>query len=289
MFIRDILNRPQPSLSFEVFPPRNDASMATVRQAAESIAGLQPSFISVTYGAGGGTGAYTAALAADLQDKYQVPALAHLSCLGASRQDSQYQLDLLQARHIHNILALRGDRPEGAAADQASVYHHASDLIADIKARGGFCIGAACYPEGHPESPSQREDIRHLRDKAAAGCDFLTSQMFFDNNIFYNFMYKVRDAGIAIPVIPGIMPVTHARQIRRILALSGTVLPQRFRYILDRFGDNPATMQEAGIAYATEQIIDLLANGVPAVHVYSMNHPQVAAKIFNNLEEILKG
>ena len=158
----------------------------------------------------------------------------------------------------------------------------------EIKQYGGFCIGGACYPEGHPESATQKEDILHLKEKVQAGCEFLTTQMFFDNNIYYNFLYKLREADVRVPVVAGIMPVTNAAQIRRITSMTGTALPQRFRYILDRFGDNPATMRQAGIAYATEQIVDLFANGVPAVHVYSMNNPAVAQKIQENLSEILK-
>lgn len=288
MDIKDLLTGEKPSLSFEVFPPKKSGNYESICQTVEEIARLKPSFMSVTYGAGGGTSAYTASIAENIQKTAGVPALAHLSCIHASREVLQNQLAALQAAGIDNVLALRGDLPPGALAQEHWEFQYASQLVAEIHNFGGFCIGAACYPEGHTESPSQQTDIAYLKEKVDAGCAFLTSQMFFDNHVFYNFMYKIREAGIRVPVVAGIMPVTNAAQIQRIVALSGTALPQRFRYILDRFGGNPATMRQAGIAYATEQIVDLFANGVPAVHVYSMNNPLVAAKIQENLSEIIR-
>lgn len=287
MQITELLSGQRSSLSFEVFPPKKSSNYENIRRAAEEIAGLSPSFMSVTYGAGGGTSDYTVSIAADIQNQFQVPALAHLSCIHSSREGIREQLAGLRAAGIRNVLALRGDLPPETGVQEEWDFRYASQLVAEIRQYGGFCVGAACYPEGHTESPSQRRDIEFLKEKVDAGCDFLTSQMFFDNNIFYNFMYKIRNAGIQVPVIAGIMPVTNVAQIRRITALSGTVLPQRFRYILDRFGEDPATMRQAGIAYATEQIVDLFANGVPAVHVYSMNNPLVARKITENLSEIV--
>lgn len=288
MKLIQIIEGKKPSLSFEVFPPKNSDSYENIRSAAESIAALSPSYMSVTYGAGGGTSEYTVSIAADIQGKYQVPALAHLSCVNSTRENVRHQLNSMRAAGIENILALRGDLAPGAVVQEHWDYHYASELVREIREYGGFCIGGACYPEGHTESPTQMEDIIHLKEKVDAGCEFLTTQMFFDNHIYYNFLYKVREAGIHIPIVAGIMPVTNSKQIRRITALSGTVLPQRFRYILDRFGDNPAAMKQAGIAYATEQIVDLFANGIPAVHVYSMNNAFVAKKIQENLSEILK-
>lgn len=288
MNIQNLLDGGKPSLSFEVFPPKQGGKYESIRQATEEIAGLKPGFMSVTYGAGGGTSAYTVAIAADIQNRAGVPALAHLTCLHSTRVGVLAQLEAMKAAGITNVLALRGDLPQGEDLQGSREYRYASQLVAEIQKFGGFCIGGACYPEGHPESPHQRQDIDRLKEKVEAGCNFLTSQMFFDNNIFYNFMYKARNAGINVPVIAGIMPVTNVAQIRRIVALSGTALPQRFRYILDRFGDNPATMRQAGIAYATEQIVDLFANGIPAVHVYSMNNPLVARKIQENLSEIIR-
>ena len=167
-------------------------------------------------------------------------------------------------------------------------YKHAIDLVRQLKESGAdFCIGGACYPEVHPESANQKEDIKYLKEKVDAGCEFLTTQMFFDNNLLYNFLYKIREAGITVPIIPGIMPITNANQIERSLKLSGSYVPQRFKSIVDKFGADPAAMKQAGIAYATDQIIDLYANGITNVHVYSMNKPDVAGKIKNNLSDIL--
>lgn len=288
MKIIDIINQKSPTLSFEVFPPKNDDAYESIRNATSKIAAQKPSFMSITYGAGGGTSIHTVSIAADIQEKFNVPALAHLSCINSTRQGVKKQLDIMRAAGIENILALRGDLAQGQEVPVNWNYRYANQLVSEIHEYGGFCIGGACYPEGHTECTSQREDISNLKIKVDAGCDFLTTQMFFDNNIYYNFLYKVREAGISVPVIAGIMPVTNIKQIKRITALSGTVLPQRFRYILDRFGDNPSAMKQSGIAYATEQIIDLFANGIPAVHVYSMNNPQVAEKIQANLSEIIK-
>lgn len=288
MKLIQLIEQEKPSLSFEVFPPKNDDSYESIRSSAEAIADLSPSYMSVTYGAGGGTGNYTLSIASELQDKYNIPTLAHLSCVNSSKRGVQDQLDAMRAAGIENILALRGDISPGEKPRQDWTYHYASELIRTIREYGEFCIGGACYPEVHTESSSQKEDIAHLKEKAEAGCEFLTTQMFFDNNVYYNFLCKVREAGITIPIVAGIMPVTNARQIRRIVSLSGTTLPQRFKYILDRFGDHPAAMKQAGIAYATEQVVDLFANGVPAVHIYSMNNVEVAEAIQMNLSEIIK-
>ncbi len=289
MKLIDIIQAPKPSLSFEIFPPKNSAAYESIQKAAEAIAQLAPSYMSVTYGAGGGTSAYTVSIAAEIQKKFNVPVMAHLSCISSTREGVRQQLDAMRQNGIENVLALRGDLPSGTSPEPGWDYHYASELVAEIREYGGFCIGGACYPEGHTESASQAEDIANLKKKVEAGCEFLTTQMFFDNNIYYNFLYKIREAGIQVPVVAGIMPVTNVKQIARIIALSGTSLPQRFRYILDRFGHNPEAMKQAGIAYATEQIVDLFANGVPAVHVYSMNNASVAQKIQENLSEIIKG
>lgn len=288
MKLTDIITNGKPSLSFEVFPPKNNANYESVRAAAEEVAALSPSYISVTYGAGGGTSDYTVALAAGIQDQFGLPVLAHLSCINATRTGVQAQLDAMCRAGVGNVLALRGDLAPESTARADWPYRYASRLVEEICAYGDFCVGGACYPEGHTESPSQKEDILRLKEKVDAGCSFLTTQMFFDNNLYYNFLFKARDAGIQVPIIAGIMPVTNVSQVRRIIALSGTTLPQRFKYILDRFGDNPATMRQAGIAYATEQIVDLYANGVQAVHVYSMNNAYVARKIQENLSEIIR-
>lgn len=285
MKITDILNSKRAVLSFEVFPPKTGDAFESVATAVDEIASLGPDFISVTYGAGGGTSEYSAAIAEHIRNDLGLTPLAHLSCISSDRADVVSKLGRLKASGIENILALRGDIPKDFSG--ALDYTYAGQLVAEIKEWGCFCIGGACYPEGHPESQTLFSDIDNLKKKVDAGCDFLTSQMFFDNDVFYSFLSKIREAGIYVPVIAGIMPVTNAKQIKRMMALSGSSLPTRFRRIIDRFGDNPAAMTQAGIAYATEQIIDLYANGIRAVHVYSMNKPQVAAAIRSNLSYIV--
>lgn len=285
MKIRDILAQGKPTLSFEVFPPKAEDKYDSVEAAALKIAELGPSFMSVTYGAGGGTSRYTVDIASSIKNQ-GVNALAHLTCVSSTREEVRRVLGELKERGIENVLALRGDIPEGGPL--AHDYRYASELIRDIRQFGGdFCIGAACYPEGHVESENKTADIEHLREKVEAGCDFVTTQMFFDNNILYNYLYRIRERGITVPVVAGIMPVTNVKQISRICQMSGTYLPARFKAILDRFGDNPAAMKQAGIAYATEQIIDLIANHVNGIHVYSMNKPDVAEQIKKSLSEIL--
>ncbi len=286
MKITEIISGSRPSLSFEIFPPKTGDKFEGVMQAAKAIAALKPDYMSVTYGAGGGTSQYTAAICRSLKD-FGVTPLAHLTCVSSDRERIETELSSLRELGIENILALRGDIPEGFDRTQ-SHYRHASELVAEIASFGGFCIGGACYPEGHPESANSNADIEGLRRKVEAGCEFLTTQMFFDNNILYNFLYRLYRAGIRIPVVAGVMPVTNASQIKRLCSISSSALPQRFIRIVDRYGDDPAAMKQAGIAFATEQIIDLYANGINAVHVYSMNKPEVAAAIKANLSEILK-
>ncbi len=287
MKIRDILKSEKPHISFEVFPPKTDAGYESVLTATRKIAALKPSFISVTYGAGGGTSKTTVSIAPQIKDDFGVTSLAHLTCVSSTKEEVHRVIDQLKENKIENILALRGDIPADSEFPHPNHYRYASELIEDIRKEGDFCIGAACYPEGHVETEHKKDDIRNLKHKVDCGVDFLTTQMFFDNNILYNFLYRIREKGITVPVLPGIMPVTNKKQIARIGGLSGTVLPERFRAIVDCFGDNPAAMQQAGIAYATEQIIDLIANNVNHIHVYSMNKPEVAEAIMRNLSEIV--
>lgn len=286
MKIRDILAGDKPTLSFEVFPPKTEDAYESVEKAASEIAKLKPSFMSVTYGAGGGTSDFTVEIASTIQEKYGVTPLAHLTCVSSDRAKVHHVLEELKEKKIENILALRGDLPKDGKTPE--VYHHASELIREIKEAGDFCIGAACYPEGHVESANKAVDMDYLKEKVEAGCDFATTQMFFDNSVFYSYLYRIREKDIKIPIIAGIMPVTNASQIKRITQMSGTYLPSRFMSLVDKFGDNPAAMKQAGIAYATDQIIDLIANGIKGIHVYSMNKPDVARKIQENLSEILK-
>lgn len=289
MKIIDILKKEQMSLSFEVFPPKKETSFESVRIATEEIASLKPSFMSVTYGAGGGTSKYTLAVAKNIKEKYDVPMLAHLTCVSSDKESVRKRIEELKANNITNVMALRGDlTPELEQTDRNKWhYRYAVELIQELKQENYFCIGGACYPEVHPESASQKEDILHLKEKVEAGVDFLTTQMVFDNNLFFNFLYKVREAGITVPIVPGIMPITNANQVERAIKLSGAFMPQRFRTMVDKFGANPKAMKQAGIAYATDQIIDLYANGITNVHVYSMNKPDIAEGIQKNLSDIL--
>ena len=290
MKLNKILNNHKCSLSFEVFPPKLSTSFESVKKAVEEIAALKPSFMSVTYGAGGGTSKYTLDIAKDISENYGVPTLAHLTCVSSTRATVEQKIAEMKAAGIENVMALRGDlTPEMEGMDRSGWdYNYAIDLVRELKESGAdFCIGCACYPEVHPESRNQTEDIIHLKEKVDAGCDFITTQMFFDNNLLYNFLYKIREAGITVPVVPGIMPITKAIQLERALKLSGSFMPQRFKAMVDRFGYDDDAMTQAGIAYATDQIIDLYANGVKHVHVYSMNKPEVAAAIQRNLSSIL--
>ncbi len=288
MKITELMKKETLSLSFEVFPPKTETAFDSVRTATEEIARLRPAFMSVTYGAGGGTSRYTLDIAKNIKEMYGVPTLAHLTCVSSSRETVRQRIRAMKEAGIENVMALRGDIPESMLDDDRSAwdYRYAVDLVRELKAEG-FCIGGACYPEIHPESEDQKSDILHLKEKVEAGCEFLTTQMFFDNNLLYNFLYKIREAGITVPVIPGVMPITNANQVERAVKLSGSFMPQRFKSLVDKFGDNPDAMKQAGIVYATDQIIDLFANGITNVHVYSMNKPDVAEQILSNLSAIL--
>ena len=290
MKLTDILNNDKLSLSFEVFPPKTDANFESVREAIKEIATLKPAFVSVTYGAGGGTSRYTLDIAKDIKRDHGVSTLAYLTCVSSTKETVRARIEDMKQAGIENVMALRGDLiPEMEGKDRSLWhYRHAIDLVRELRESGAdFCIGGACYPEVHPESTNQKEDIKYLKEKVDAGCEFLTTQMFFDNNLLYNFLYKIREAGITVPVVAGIMPITNAKQVERAMKLSGSFMPQRFKSLVDKFGSDPAAMKQAGIAYATDQIIDLFANNVTNVHVYSMNKPDVAFKVQENLSDIL--
>jgi methylenetetrahydrofolate reductase (NADPH) len=287
MKISEIFKNKEVTLSFEVFPPKTDAGYEAVEKAAAEIAALRPDFMSVTYGAGGGTSKNTANIAADLQNRYNVSVLAHLTCASSTKDTVKSMIAEYKEKGIENIMALRGDIPkEGRTCFD---YNHATDLIYDIKSMDdSFCIGGACYPEGHVECERQSEDIIHLKEKVDAGCDFLTTQMFFDNSILYQFLYRIREKGIEVPVVPGIMPITNKKQVARSVELSGSSVPQKMKIMVDRFADDPDKLKEAGIIYASDQIIDLISHGVSHIHVYSMNKPDIAAGIMRNLATIIK-
>ena len=290
MKISELLKEKKYSLSFEVFPPKTNAVYESVISAAKEIAKLEPSFMSVTYGAGGGTSEYTLEMAKNIKNRYGVPSVAHLTCISSTKETVREMIEKIKDAGIENIMALRGDIPQERLGEDREkwAYRYASELVADIKSISpSMCIGGACYPEIHPESANQTEDIRYLKEKVDAGCEFLTTQMFFDNNLLYNFLYKIREAGITVPVIAGIMPITKANQVEKAIKLSGSFMPQRFKSLVDKFGRYPDAMKQAGIAYATDQIIDLYANGITHVHVYTMNKPDVAAQIKANMSDIL--
>lgn len=286
MKISELLNEKKTGISCELFPPKIGSQLNNVKEVVREMAELKPSYMSITYGATGGTSEYTVDIANEIQNVNRVPALAHLTCVSSSREKVHSVIRQLKDAGIQNILALRGDIPKDADFPLPNQYKYASELIYDIKCQGDFCIGGACYPEGHPEAKTMDEDLIHLKEKVNAGCDFLTTQMFFDNNIYYNFMYKILQKDIRVPIVAGIMPVTKSVQVKQIVSLSGNMVPPRFKAIVDRFADHPAAMRQAGIAYATEQIIDLIANGVNHIHIYTMNKPDIAGEILNNLSEI---
>lgn len=285
MKIKDLFGQKKVTISCEIFPPKKDTAFSGIFETVDAIQSLGVDFISVTYGAGGSTSKKTVEVASYIQERHHLPALAHLTCCDSTKEDIRQRLAEMKERGIENILALRGDKPKEYVPGP---YTYAIDLIRDIKSQGDFCIGGACYPDGHVECEHKEDDIAFLMEKVEAGCDFLTTQMFFDNNVYYNFLYRVLAVGIQVPVIPGIMPVINARQVKRSAELSGTSLPPRFKAIADKFSDDPLAMEQAGIAYATEQIIDLVANGVKYIHLYTMNRPQTAAKIMENLSHILR-
>lgn len=286
MKINKILADKTPTISFEVFPPKQETGLNEVKTAAGAIAALGPSFMSVTYGAAGSTSKLTVEVASDIKNLHGVSVMPHLTCVASTKEHVANMIRQIRENNIDNVMALRGDLPKDGIV--CHDFEHASDLVREIRSLDpDICIGGACYPEGHIESANKAEDINYLKVKVDAGCDFLTTQMFFDNNIFYNFLYRVKDVGINVPVVPGIMPITTAKQLSRSVQLSGTSVPERFKAIVDRFGDDPVAMRQAGIIYATEQIIDLIANGITHIHVYSMNKPDVASDILYNLKGII--
>lgn len=288
MRLTELLQKEEVTISCELFPPKLGTQLENYKNIVKQMAELKPAYMSVTYGATGGTSDYTVELADEVLNVNHIPALAHLTCASSTKEKVASVIEELREKKIENILALRGDIPQNVDFPLPNQYKHASELIADIKAQGDFCIGGACYPEGHPEADTIYDDLAHLKEKVDAGCEFLTTQMFFDNNILYNFMYKALKMGIDVPVVAGIMPVTNANQVKRIMSLSGNMVPPRFLAIVDRFGADPDAMKQAGIAYATEQIIDLIANGVNHVHIYTMNKPDIAGAILDNLSYIYK-
>ncbi len=286
MFIKDIEKNKDTVLSFEIFPPKPDTPFESVTEAARKLALKKPDFISVTYGAGGSSRDNTFALASFIQDELNVTSLAHLTCVGTAKETLGDILFELSERKIQNILALRGDFPPGQD-DMCLDFKHASDLISEIKKFDDFCVGGACYPEGHTESDNIVTDIENLKYKTAAGVDFLVSQLYFDNDVFYNFLYRAAARGIEVPVHAGIMPVVNRNSVKRMCRLSGATLTPKYRNMLDKYYDKPESLRKAGIVYASEQIIDLVANGISGIHIYTMNKPDIAEEIMYNLKGII--
>lgn len=286
MKISEILKNNKVTVSFEVFPPKVWDKIENTKKIVKEMAESKPAFMSVTYGAAGTRTGFTTEIATEINGCGST-ALSHLTCLTSTKDKIDEVLDEWSKNGIENILALRGDIPEGFVFPDAQHYHHAYELVNTIKEKGDFCIGGACYPEVHPDSANKVEDIQHLKEKVDCGLDFLTTQMFFDNDVFLNFKENCLIKGIDVPIIAGIMPITNANQIKRSVELSGCVFPKKFERIVERFGENPDAMKQAGIIYATEQIIDLMANGQNNIHIYTMNKPEVAASIMKGLSEII--
>ena len=286
MTIKDILGEKKVSLSFEIFPPKKQDGFETVANAASELSGLEPDFMSITYGAGGSGGHSTVDIARVVMDS-KVPALAHLTCVGNTMDSIQNIIKEMKSAGIENVLALRGDIPNGVEVCMDERLYHASDLVPVLK-EAGFCVGGACYPEGHTESHNRQDDLENMRYKVDAGVDFLTTQMFFDNDMLYSYLYRLQSIGIHVPVIAGIMPITTASQVNRMVKLSGAYIPSKLLSLCDKFSDKPEAMYQAGINYAVSQIVDLVSNGVRGIHIYTMNRPQVARDILRNAGDIIK-
>ena len=287
MRIDKILSDDKLHISFEVFPQRYGQPIEPILNTVEEISKLHPAFCSVTYGANGGASENTVKVASYIKNELNTPTLAHLTCVGSSKDDLDEKLVQLKENNIQNILALRGDIIDKEKFANKEDLLYASELIEYIKLNYDFCVGAACYPEVHPESKNQNEDINYLKLKQDMGADFITTQMFFDNSIFYNFMYKLRSAGVSIPVVAGIMPVTNVNQLKKIKELSNANIPSKFLSIADKFQDDKDSMKQAGIIYACNQIIDLISNGVNNIHIYTMNNASVAKQIMQNMSHIV--
>ncbi|MCR4924655.1 MAG: methylenetetrahydrofolate reductase [NAD(P)H] [Clostridiales bacterium] len=287
MFISEKLKNNDVTVSFEIFPPKKEISMDSVFGITKELTQLKPEFISVTYGAGGGTSKNTVKIASHIQNELNTTALAHLTCVSSTEKEIDDIITQLKENKIENVLALRGDIPKDSDFPRDNHFNYAYQLINKLKACGDFCIGAACYPEGHIECQNKEIDIKFLKQKVDCGVDFLTTQMFFDNNVLYSFLYRALANGIDVPVVAGIMPVTNAKQIARSCQLSGTTLPPKFKTIVGKFGNNPEAMKQAGIAYAIDQIVDLIANGVKGIHIYTMNRPEIAREIMRNISDLI--
>lgn len=282
--MKDYFKAPRPTYTFEIFPPKGTGDLDSIFATIDALASLAPDLISVTYGAGGTSRDNTVEIASKIQNSYGIPALAHLTCAGSTRQTLDETLEKLHANGVKNILALRGDLKEGETLGE---FVHASDLIKYIKAKYDFKVFAACYPEKHLEAASAEEDIEHLKEKVDCGADSLITQLFFDNGLFYRFRDKASSAGINVPIEAGIMPITSQKQVRRMTSMCGASIPPAVHKIIEAYGHNSMAMKEAGIAYAASQIVDLLASDTDGVHLYTMNQPDIAKRISESIRGIL--
>lgn len=271
-------------MTFEIFPPKRTGDLSSVFATVDALASLDPDLISVTYGAGGTSRENTVEIASAIQNSYNIPALAHLTCVGSTEPEIEKILSTLEMNGVKNILALRGDLAPGETTID---FEYASDLINFIKEKHDFRVFAACYPEKHIEAPSMEDDIIHLKQKEDMGADVLISQLFFDNAYFYRFRAQARRAGVRAPIVAGVMPITSAAQINRMVSLCGASIPEQVQKIIKAYGHNSMAMREAGINFATAQITDLLASGVDGIHLYTMNQPEIAKRISESLRGIL--
>lgn len=286
MKVSELYSKNKGRLSFEIFPPKKDSELKNIDATLEVLCELKPDFISVTFGAGGSSNCNrTIELAKKIKYDYHVEPVVHLTCLSYNKAEIDEFSRVLASEGIENILALRGDRnPNIPEKDD---FKHASDLITYLKQNNDFCIAGACYPECHPESESRITEMKNLREKVNAGAELLISQLFFDNNYFFRFVEDCRIAGIEVPVIPGIMPVINAAQIKRMVTMCGASFPERFRKIINKYEDNKEALFDAGMSYALSQTIDLLANDTDGIHLYTMNNPVVAKKICDGIRNII--
>lgn len=284
MQIKELFNKKNPVISFEVFPPNKNFSKEKLIEVTKELAELNPDFISVTYGAGGTNKSGTIEIASHIKNNLNIEVMSHLTCIGSKKQDISNYIQEIKKHNIKNVLALRGDIPQGRDESiyNEGDYRYASDLISDIKSED-ITIAGAFYPETHFEN-NDLQDLIHLKNKVDLGVDFLISQIFFDNDKFFNFMEQAQKLNINVPLSAGIMPVTNAAQIKRITSLCKSSIPKKLEKILDKYGHDSESMKKAGFIYATEQIIELLANDIPAIHLYAMNKPEVAKAIINNIE-----
>jgi methylenetetrahydrofolate reductase (NADPH) len=278
MKIKNIFEQKKLVFSLEVFPPKSDTPIDNIFQTLDQLKDIDPDYMSVTYGAGGGVNKNrTCEISSLLKHEYNIEPLAHLTCINSTKETLDEILNDLKINDIENILALRGDRPKDGS--EIGDYNYAYQLVEHIKRKNDFGVAAACYPEGHLESDNLEEDIKYLKQKVDSGVDYLITQMFFDNSLFYKFRERAAAEGINVPIEAGIMPVINKRQVGRIIELSDAFLPKKFTKILDKYGDHEEALRDAGIAYAVEQIVDLISSDVDGIHLYTMNNPYVARKI----------